>query len=185
MADEDRTGAVEAYRDAVHPARLEQLEAAGSPPVFERAEGARVEAGGRRYLDLVCGYGAATLGHHPPQVTAALCDALASAQPCTHPFGVSPPAARLAGKLCKLAGAGLTKVYFGNSGTEGIETALKLAMAKTGRDAFVCFHEAFHGFSLGSLSLCGAESWRSPFPRPMRPRRPGSRRGSRPARRPR
>jgi ornithine--oxo-acid transaminase len=164
MADEDPTGAVEVYRRAVHPARLELLEAAGGPLVFERAEGAWVTAGGRRYLDLVCGYGTATLGHHPSRVTAALGDALGSAEPFTHPAGISPAAGRLADKLCALAGAGLSKVYFGNSGTEGIEAALKLAMARTGRDAFVCFAEAFHGFSLGSLSLCGAEAWRSPFP---------------------
>ena len=164
MVDEDPDGAVETYRRSVHPARLELLEAAGGPRVFERAEGSWVEAGGRRYLDLVCGYGTATLGHHPPRVMAALGDALASAEPFTHPAGVSPIAGRLAGKLCALAGAGLTKVYFGNSGAEGIEAALKLAMARTGRDAFVCFDEAFHGFTLGALSLCGAESWRSPFP---------------------
>lgn len=166
MATEDRSGAVDAYRRAVHPARLEMLEAAGGPLVFERAEGSWVEAGGRRFLDLGCGYGTATLGHHPPRVMAALHDALASAEPFTHPAGISPPAARLAGKLCTLAGAGLRKVYFGNSGTEGIEAALKLALAKTSRDAFVCFTEAFHGFSLGALSLCGAEAWRSPFPAP-------------------
>ncbi len=164
MAKEDRTGAVEAYRRAVHPARLETLEGAGGPLVFERAEGAWVEAGDRRFLDLVCGYGTATLGHHPPRVMAVLRDALASAEPFTHPVGVSPVAGRLADKLCALAGAGLTKVYFGNSGTEGIEAALKFALAKTGRDAFVHFSEAFHGFTLGALSLCGADAWRSPFP---------------------
>ncbi len=166
MADEDRTGSIEAYRRSVHPARLEMIEAGGGPLIFERAEGAWVESDGRRFLDLVCGYGTATLGHHPSPVTEALRGALASSQPCTHPFGIPPPAARLADKLCELAGAGLSKVYFGNSGTEGIEAALKFAMAKTGPDAFVCFHEAFHGFSLGALSLCGADSWRSPFPAP-------------------
>lgn len=72
-------------------------------------------------------------------------------------------AGELAGKLCDLAGRNLRKVYFGNSGTEGIEAALKFAMARTGRGKFLSFSEAFHGLTLGALSLVGAEHFKAPF----------------------
>jgi acetylornithine/succinyldiaminopimelate/putrescine aminotransferase len=51
---------------------------------------------------------------------------------------------------------GLTKVYFGNSGAEGIESALKFAIAATGKSAFVSFSNGYHGMTLGALSLTDA-----------------------------
>jgi acetylornithine/succinyldiaminopimelate/putrescine aminotransferase len=63
-----------------------------------------------------------------------------------------------------LAGANLKKVYFGNSGSEGVEAALKFAMAFTGRGKFIAFEGAFHGFTLGALALAGSEGLKRPFP---------------------
>lgn len=153
------------YRTAVNPARIELLEAIGGPLDFVKAAGSWVEdEDGRPYLDLLCGYGAATLGHRPPAVIAALRDALDESQPFTNPHNISRPAGTLAEKLCQLAGANLRKVYFGNSGSEGVEAALKFAMAHTGRSSFLSFSGAFHGFTLGSLSLAGSERLKRPFP---------------------
>src|SRR5262249_47493890 len=114
--------AIDSYRAAVNPARLEVLEAIGALRFFERAEGAWLEdASGRRFLDLVCGYGAAALGHRHPAVMEALAQALASPLPFTTPLGVPALAGHLAVELCTRAGPRFAKVYFGNSGAEGVE----------------------------------------------------------------
>jgi ornithine--oxo-acid transaminase len=165
MHSYDILSGIEKYRTAVNPARLEILQSSGSPLAFRSASGTWLEDSlGRRFLDFVCGYGAATLGHRHPAVIAALHEALSSSLPFNYPSSVSTLAGELGSKLCALAGRNLSKVYFGNSGTEGIEAALKFAMAHTGRSKFLSFSEAFHGLTLGSLSLIGAEQFRSPFP---------------------
>src|SRR5438874_9724629 len=123
---------IEMYRTSVNPARVEILQSYGGPLAFADAHGAWLEDSlGRSFLDFVCGYGTATLGHRHPEVIRALHDALASGLPFTYPSSVSTTAGALANKLCALAGRGLSKVYFGNSGSEGIEAALKFAMART------------------------------------------------------
>ena len=165
MHSHDILSGIEKYRTSVNPARLEILQSSGSPLAFSSASGTWLEDPfGRRFLDFVCGYGAATLGHRHPAVMEALHDALSSSLPFNYPSSVSTLAGELGSKLCALAGRNLSKVYFGNSGTEGIEAALKFAMAHTGRSKFLSFSEAFHGLTLGSLSLIGAEQFRSPFP---------------------
>jgi ornithine--oxo-acid transaminase len=156
---------IEGYGKAVNPARLEILRLNDGPLAFSKAFGSWLEDPfGRRFLDLICGYGAATLGHRHPDVIAALQDALSITLPFTYPSSVSTAAGDLGSKLCELAGRSLSKVYFGNSGAEGIEAALKFAMARTGRTKFLSFSEAFHGLTLGALSLAGNEQFRKPFP---------------------
>lgn len=159
------------YQTSVNPARIELLEMAGGPLDFVKASGSWLEdEDGRRYLDLWCGYGAATLGHRHPAVMAAIREALDGISPghlggpFINPKNVSRMAGILAEKLTTLAGAKLKKVYFGNSGSEGVEAALKFAMAHTNRSRFVSFEGAFHGFTLGALSLAGSEHLKRPFP---------------------
>lgn len=66
---------------------------------------------------------------------------------------------RLAEKLAALAPGGVPRrVYFGNSGTEAVEAALKLARYHTGRDKFIAFFGGFHGRTMGALSLTGSKS---------------------------
>lgn len=156
---------VEKYRSFVNPARVEILEAGGVPLAFRKAQGSWLEdASGHRFLDLVCGYGTVILGHRNPELIAAIQEELQGGLPFTYPTGVSTLAGELGSKLCTLAGRNLNKVYFGNSGAEGIEAALKFAMARTGRSKFLSFDKAFHGFTLGALSLSGSEQFKSPFP---------------------
>ncbi|MFZ0548872.1 MAG: aspartate aminotransferase family protein [Candidatus Promineifilaceae bacterium] len=153
------------YQTAVNPARIELLEAYGGPVDFVKADGSWVEdENGRRYLDFLCSYGTATLGHRHSAVMAALQEALTAQSPFTNPHNISRTAGVLAEKLCQLAGTNLSKVYFGNSGSEGVEAALKFAMAHTGRSKFLSFDKAFHGFTLGALSLTGSEGLKRPFP---------------------
>lgn len=155
----------EMYRRWVNPARHAILQSGGGPLVFPEADGSWLtDSRGRRFLDLVCGYGTAILGHRHPAVMGELGIALAGGAPFTYPSSVSVASGELARKLCGLAGRNLEKVYFGNSGSEGIEAALKFAMARTGKSKFLSFSEAFHGLTLGALSLTGSEYFKAPFP---------------------
>lgn len=156
---------VEEYRAFVNPTRVEILESGSSPLVYLKAFGSWLEdTSGRRFLDLVSGYGTAILGHRNQEIISALEKTLHGELPFTYPSSISTLAGELGSKLCALAGRNLNKVYFGNSGTEGIEAALKFAMARTGRSKFLSFEKAFHGFTLGALSLCGSEHFKAPFP---------------------
>lgn len=164
MHKHDVARSLKLYREAVNPARFDILQAAGGSMAFTSARGAWLEdPQGHRFLDMVAGYGAATLGHRHPEVVAALQSAMSSGPPFNYPSSVPVAAGELAGKLCELAGRNLRKVYFGNSGAEGIEAALKFAMARTGRGKFLSFSEGFHGLTLGALSLVGAEHFKTPF----------------------
>jgi ornithine--oxo-acid transaminase len=69
----------------------------------------------------------------------------------------------LAQRLCELAGGGLGKVYFGSSGSEGVEAAIKFARATTGRPGIVYAQSSFHGLTAGALSLMNDEFWRNGF----------------------
>jgi len=155
----------ERYGRFVGPHRVEQFEQLGWTEDFVRAQGCSlVDAENRAFLDMMAGFGAATVGHHHPVVDRSLTEALASLLPHTLPAGIPHQVGALAEALCERAGGGLRKVYFGNSGAEGIEAALKFALACTGRRSFLCFEGGYHGLTLGALSVMGGGVWRTPFP---------------------
>lgn len=125
-------------------------------PIFmERAEGAVLEdVDGNRYLDFAGGIGVMNVGHAAPAVVAAV---KAQAERFLHAcFSVTPYSGyvRLAEKLNQLTpGDFAKKTLFVNSGAEGVENAVKIARAATGRPAILCFEDAFHGRTLLTLTL--------------------------------
>lgn len=132
---------------------------------ISRAEGSWLYAAdGRRYLDFISGIGVANLGHGHPQVLAAI-DAQARKFLHVMVYGeyVLEPQVKLARRLAELLPPGLGRVYFTNSGAEAIEGALKTARKYTGRKRFVAFDGAYHGDTMGALSLAGNPSFRAPF----------------------
>ena len=158
-------GPVEAYRRAVNPRKVEVLESLGWLNSFREARGSWLtDAQGRRYLDMVAGFGAIGLGHRHPRLMRALSETLAEGGPFTVPVGVPAGQGELATRLCELAGGGLRKVFFGNSGAEGIELALKLAMAATGRSHFITTERGYHGLTLGAMSVMGHDTWLEQLP---------------------
>jgi 4-aminobutyrate aminotransferase len=125
------------------------------PFVAHHGEGAIIEdVDGNRFLDFTAGIAVVATGHCHPRVVEAI--QRQSAQ-LIHMSGTDfyyESMVNLAEKLAAIApGGGAQKVYFGNSGTEAIEAAIKLARYATGRDKFISFFGAFHGRTLGSLSL--------------------------------
>jgi 4-aminobutyrate aminotransferase len=130
--------------------------AAVEPIVVQRAEGATVwDADGTAYLDCFAGIAVVNAGHRHPRVLAAVRDQLEQVvHAATYLYHV-PVVADLAEQLARIAPGELTKTFFGNSGAEGIETAIRLAKAYTGRHEIVTLTHSFHGRSAGTLSITG------------------------------
>jgi 4-aminobutyrate aminotransferase len=151
--------------------------------VVDHAQGSEVwDVDGRRYIDFMAGVAVLNVGHRHPYVQAAVEEQLNKFwHICLSDF-FYPQAITLAEKLQTIAPmSGPSQVYFGNSGTEAVEAAIKLAMYTTGRTRFIGFMGAFHGRTLGSLSftaskavqranyLSGVKVYHVPYPNAYRP----------------
>ena len=132
----------------------------GYPLTVARAEGSIIEdLDGNRFLDCNAGIAVCATGHCHPKVVAAIQQQAAK---LIHYSGTDfyyENMVDLAEKLQSLVpGGGPRRVYFGNSGTEAIEASLKMARYHTGRERFIAFLGAFHGRTMGALSLTGSKS---------------------------
>jgi 4-aminobutyrate aminotransferase len=123
--------------------------------VAERASGVWVEdPDGNTFLDCNAGVAVCSTGHCHPEVVQAIAEQAAR---FIHICGTDfyyrhmPELARKLDEIVPVPSP--TKTHFANSGTEAVETALKLAMHATGREKFIAFFNSFHGRTLGSLSL--------------------------------
>ena len=130
------------------------------PLVAKRGRGAIIEdVDGNTFLDFAAGIAVVATGHCHPEVVAAI---QRQAAELIHMSGTDfyyPGLVELAERLGSIApGKGPKRVYFGNSGTEAIEAAMKLARYHTGRNNFVAFHGCFHGRTLGALSLTASKA---------------------------
>lgn len=130
------------------------------PLVASRGEGAIVEdVDGNRFLDLSAGIAVVATGHCHPKVVQAIQQQAAR---LIHMSGTDfyyEIMVELAEKLASLAPGGVPRrVYFGNSGAEAIEAAIKMARYHTGREQFIAFLGAFHGRTIGALSLTASKS---------------------------
>ena len=130
-----------------------------------RAEGSWLyTADGRRYLDLIAGIGVSALGHgHPAVLDAIAAQARRHLHVMVYGEYVIEAQVRLAERLAELLPPPLKCVYFTNSGAEAIEGAVKAARKFTGRRALAAFEGAYHGDTIGALSLAGNPVWRMAF----------------------
>jgi len=127
--------------------------------VAERAQGVWVEdVDGNVFLDCNAGVAVCSTGHCHPEVVNAI---QRQAEQLIHMCGTDYYYAlmpQLAEKLDEIVPVkSPTRTHFANSGTEAVETALKLAMHATGREKFIAFFNSFHGRTLGSLSLTSSK----------------------------
>jgi acetylornithine aminotransferase len=140
-----------------------------APPLalLVRGEGCHVwDADGKRYLDFLAGIAVNALGHAHPVLVDAVSKQVATLAHVSN-YYASPPQLELAERLLRLTGAGEAgRVFFGNSGTEAIEAALKLArLNKAGgrRRRILSLQNSFHGRTMGALSLTGKAVLREAF----------------------
>ena len=157
-------GVTAQYARHVDPAFVKLLGTLGYGRVFTKALGTCVwDDRGRRYLDLLAGFGSANLGHNHPRLAARL-HALLDEHPLNLSHtGPSPHAAALAGALAALAGPPLEMSLFCTGGAEAVEAAVKAARAATRRTRVLFCEGAYHGLSLGTLSLSASPRMRKPF----------------------
>ena len=119
------------------------------------------DANGNTYLDLLAGIATNVLGHAHPAIVKAVTKQVATLGHVSN-FYAHPNVLELAEKLQKMTGDMSARVFFCNSGAEANEAALKLSR-KTGKYKIVATQEAFHGRTMGALSLTGQPSKRNPF----------------------
>jgi 4-aminobutyrate aminotransferase len=130
------------------------------PLVASRGEGSIIEdVDGNRFLDFSAGIAVTATGHCHPQVVEAIQRQSAR---LIHMSGTDfyyENMVELAEKLSEISPGGVPRrIYFGNSGTEAVEAAMKLARYHTGREKFIAFRGAFHGRTLGALSLTASKA---------------------------
>ncbi|MBV9915642.1 MAG: aspartate aminotransferase family protein, partial [Solirubrobacterales bacterium] len=122
-----------------------------------------IAADGQRYLDLISGYGVFALGRNHPDVVAAMHDVLAAKTANLPQLGVTLLNGLLAEQLLARAPDSVAAMVPANTGTEAVEAAMKIARATTGRPRLLYLDHAFHGLTLGSLSLNGNAEFRDGF----------------------
>ena len=131
---------------------------------FVRAEGSHLwDADGRRYADFLSAYGSIPLGHNHPEVIAAVAEVLRSSAVHFDQTGPKPLATALAQRLARLCPGDLEVCYFGSSGSEAVEGAIKLARAATGRGTIIVADGAYHGTTVAALSASGLSEGRTLF----------------------
>ncbi len=122
------------------------------------AEGVYVyDRDGKRYLDFLAGFGACNVGHSHPRVVAAAWEQM---KHMVHaPVGVvaHEPLLRLAYELGQVVPGGADMFFFGNSGSEAVDGAIKLARSVTGRPGLIAFLGSFHGRTMGATSVTASK----------------------------
>jgi ornithine--oxo-acid transaminase len=127
-------------------------------------EGAHlIDVEGNRYLDLLCGYGVFAIGRNHPEAIAAVRDTLDAHAANLPQLGVTLLNGVLAEQLLARAPGSVAAMVPANSGTEAVEAAIKISRAATGRARVLFAEHAFHGLSLGALSLNGNDEFRDGF----------------------
>jgi ornithine--oxo-acid transaminase len=160
-----RTGEELALNDRyLNPQMGRIVRTLGFDRVWTGGEGAHlIDSAGARYLDLFGGYGVFAVGRNHPEVVAALHEALAAQTGNMPQLGVTLLAGVLAQELLARAPASVGAMVPANSGTEAVEAAIKIARAATGRERVLYAEHAFHGLTMGALSINGNEEFRDGF----------------------
>ncbi len=154
----------EAYEQYVNPQWVALLNLLDMNLAYQRCVGCQLfTKDGRRILDFLSGYCVHNVGHNHPYVVEALKAELDRNGPAMLQSHVPELAGELAARLCALAGGALEKAYFGSSGSEGVEAAIKFARATTGRPQIIYAKNSFHGLTAGALSLMNDAFWREGF----------------------
>ena len=153
-----------------HPFTQMEEWARGQPLVIERAEGNYlIDTEGRRYLDGVSSLWVNVHGHQKKEIDEAVMRQLRKVAHSTLLGLAGVPSIELAEKLVKITPAGLERVFYSDSGSTAVEVALKIAfqywrnLGFEKKRLFVSLSEAYHGDTIGSVSLGGIDLFHSIF----------------------
>ena len=153
-----------------HPFTQMALWPDDAPLIIERAEGNwLIDTKGRRWLDAISSLWVTVHGHKKAKLDAAVKAQLDKVAHCTLLGQASVPSIELAAKLAALAPKGLTKVFYSDSGSTAVEVALKMAYqywrlrGRPDKRRFAALAEAYHGDTLGSVSVGGIDLFHDRF----------------------
>jgi adenosylmethionine---8-amino-7-oxononanoate aminotransferase len=153
-----------------HPFTQQQGWCEEEPLVIERAEGTDlIDADGRRYIDGVSSLWCNVHGHRHPGIDKAIRDQLDRVAHSTMLGLTHGPGAELAARLIEIAPPGLNRVFYSDSGSTATEIALKMAFqywqqqGSDGRSSYVCLRDAYHGDTVGAVSVGGIDLFHSAY----------------------
>ena len=151
--------------DLIH---LETAHSSGAytpaPLVIVEGHGVRlVDIEGKEYLDCASSIGVAALGHNHPALVQAISEQAGRLIACSNGYYYNDVRARLQERISQITPGDLNRVFLCNSGSEAVETALKLARHHTGRSGIIAATRGFHGRTLGALTATWKASYRTPF----------------------
>ena len=133
------------------------------PVVAARAMGTKIwDLNGKEYLDFMSGYGVAIFGHSNAAIREAILKQLDEVY-ITHSSVYSPARARFLKELMSVTPSGQNMAYLSNSGAEAVEAALKIAVKSTGRKKIISMEKAYHGKTMGALSITHSTKYRKSF----------------------
>jgi ornithine--oxo-acid transaminase len=161
----DRAGEEMALNERfLNPQMGRILRTLGFDKSWRGGEGAHlIDDRGERYLDLFGGYGVFAIGRNHPAAIAAVQETMAAHSANLPQLGVTLLSGVLAEQLLARAPASVGAMVPANSGTEAVEAAIKISRAATGRARILYADHAFHGLTLGSLSINGEKEFRKGF----------------------
>ena len=148
----------------INPSLCRVLGLLGFTKRYAHGKGAYLfDDAGNRYVDCLSGFGTFACGRNHPVIRDAIRQAMDLDLPNMVAMGVATLSGLLARELIRLAPGELDMVFFANSGTEGVEAAIKYARYGTGKPRMIHCARSFHGLSLGSLSVNGNEEFKEGF----------------------
>jgi acetylornithine/succinyldiaminopimelate/putrescine aminotransferase len=148
----------------LNPQLAKVVKTLGFDRFYERAEGCYLfDDEGKRYLDMLSGFGVFALGRSHPALKDALAQALEADLPNMIQMDCALLPGLLAEQLVTRSHDGIERAFFCNSGSEAVESAIKFARASTGRNRILYHAHAFHGLTTGALSLNGSLEFKSGF----------------------
>ena len=151
------------YEQYINPSMARLFRFMGLSTIEWQAEGSVItDIDGKQYIDCLGGYGVFSLGHRQPDVVVAVKQQL-DMMPLSSKILLDKPMADLAELMAEITPGDLQYSFFGNSGTEAVEGALKLARLHTGRKKIIATVNSFHGKTMGALSATGRDVFRDPF----------------------
>jgi acetylornithine/succinyldiaminopimelate/putrescine aminotransferase len=152
------------HAEHLNPQLPRVLKTLGFDRFYVSADGCYlVDDQGNRILDMLSGFGVFALGRGDPTVKRALVDAIGLDLPSMIQIDCSLLAGLLAEQLTDRSPRGIERVYFCNSGAEAVEASIKFARTATTRGRILYADHAYHGLTMGALSLNGTDSFRTGF----------------------
>ncbi|UJP04856.1 MAG: aspartate aminotransferase family protein [Nitrosomonas sp.] len=164
LLSQHRADKFELHEHYLNAQMVRVLKTIGYDRNYQRAVGQYLyDDQGNEYLDLLSGFGVYAFGRNHPVIVNALKEVLSLEMPDLVQMDVSVLSGLLAKEILTTVPDNLDRIFFCNSGTEAVEAALKFARYTTRRNRIICCDHAYHGLTMGALSLNGEQIFKDGF----------------------